>query len=47
MKRSVVGGTDLELALIDFMFRRRFNATGELTQITNCFNGYLTVLKAN
>ena len=47
VKRSVVGSTDLELALVDFMFRRRFNATGGATQISNCFNGYLLVLRAN
>ena len=47
VKQSVVGSTDLELALIDFMLRRQFNATGVLTQIANCFIGYLSVLKAN
>ena len=44
VKRTVVGSSDLELALINYMFRKRFNATGGLTQITNCFKGYLSVL---
>ena len=46
VKKSVVGKADLELALVDFMFRRRFHATGGSQQISNCFNGYLSVLKA-
>ena len=46
VKKSVIGSTNLELALIDFMFRRRMNATGGLNQISNCFNGYLSVLTA-
>ena len=46
VKKSVVGKADLELALVDFMFRRRFHATGGSQQISNCFNGYLLVLKA-
>ena len=45
VKRSVVGSTDLELLLIDFMFKRRFHATGGPNQIVNCFNAYLSVLK--
>ena len=45
VKKTVIGGTDLELAFVDFMFRRRFNATGGSNQISNCFNGYLSVLK--
>ena len=47
VKKSVVGANDLELALIDFMFRRRFRATGGPQQISKCFNGYLSVLKVS
>jgi hypothetical protein len=42
----VVRATNLELAPVDFMFKRRFHATGGSQQISNCFNGYLSVLKA-
>ena len=44
VKKSVLGTKDLELALIDFMFKRRFNATGGPDQIVNCLNGYISVL---
>ena len=44
VKRTVVGSRNLEFSLIDFIFRRRFKATGGNMQIVNCFNGYLTVL---
>ena len=43
-KKTIVGSRDLELSLIDFMFRRNFQATGGNMQIVNCFNGYLSVL---
>ena len=32
VKRSVVGSTNLELALVDFMFQRQRNATGGVNQ---------------
>ncbi len=35
VKRSVVGSYDLESMLIDFMFKRRFHATGGPNQIAN------------
>ena len=44
VKKSVIGTRDLELSLIDFMFKRRFNATGGPDQIVNCFNAYISVL---
>ena len=44
VKKSVLGTRDLELALIDFMFKRRFNATGGPDQIVNCLNAYISVL---
>ena len=44
---SDFGANDLELALIDFMFRRRFRATGGSQQISKSFNGYLSVLKVS
>lgn len=47
VKKSVVGSTNLELALINFMFQRRLDSTGGTNQISRCFNGYLTVLKAD
>ena len=46
VKRSVVGSSDLESMLIDFVFKRRFHATGGPNQIANCFNAYLSVLKS-
>ena len=46
VKKSVVGSTNLELALVNFMFMRRMNATGGTNQISNCFNGYLSVLSS-
>ncbi len=44
VKRQMVGSHDLEAVLLDFMFRRRFNATAGQTQIANAFNGYITVV---
>ncbi len=46
MKRQMKGSKDLDAVLLDFMFRRRFNASAGTTQIANAFNGYLTVLGA-
>ena len=45
VKRQMIGQKDLEAVLLDFMFRRRFNASAGETQIANAFNGYLEVLK--
>ena len=43
-KRVGNGSMDLDTVLVDFMFRRRFNANAGATAISNTFNGYLTVL---
>lgn len=43
-KRQMTGCKNLEDVLIDFMFRRRFNASSGITQHANAFNAYLTVL---
>ena len=44
-KKFVIGTEDLELSLIDFMFKCRFNAIGGPDQIVNiqhhCFNAYI------
>ena len=45
VKRRMSGSKDLESVLLDFMFRRKFNASAGVNQITNAFNGYLHVLK--
>ena len=45
VKRTIVGTRNLEMSLIDFMFRRKFHATGGNVQLVNCFNGYISVLK--
>ena len=49
VKRTIVGnGTrNLEMSLIDFMFRKKFHATGGNVQLVNCFNAYsyISVLK--
>ena len=42
---SFRGTRNLEMSLIDFMFRRKFHATGGNVQLVNCFNGYISVLK--
>ena len=39
----MTGCKNLEDFLIDFMFRRRFNAISGITQVANSFNVYLTV----
>ena len=45
VKRTIVGTRNLEMSLIDFMFRIKFHATGGNVQLVNCFNGYISVLK--
>ncbi len=46
VKRQMVGRKDLDAVLLEFMFRRRFNATCGITQITNVFNGYISILSS-
>ena len=43
VKRQMTGCKNLEDLLIDFMFRKRFNASSGITQVANSFNVYLTV----
>ena len=38
VKRQMIGWKNLEDFLIDFMFRRRFNASSGITQVANSFN---------
>ena len=44
VKRQITGCKNIEDVLIDFMFKRRFNASSGLSQIANTFNGNITVL---
>ena len=46
VKKTVIGRNDLELAFIDYMFKINFSATSGMTQISNRFIGYLSVLRA-
>ena len=46
VKKQMDGSKKLESVLIDFMFRRKFNASAGVTQISNAFNGYVSVLGA-
>ena len=45
MKNTLHGHLSLDNVLINFMFRRRFNANAETTAMVNAFNEYLTVLE--
>ena len=47
VKRTIVGTRNLGMSLIDFMFRRKFHATGGNVQLVNCFNGYISVYVLN
>ena len=47
VKRQMESHQQLESVFIDFMFRRRFQATAGVCQIKNCFDAYLTVLKCD
>ena len=47
VKKKMTGCKNLDDVLVDFMFRRRFNATSGIEQIANTFNGYVTVLRAD
>ncbi len=44
VKRNMNGRKELEAVLLDVMFRRRLNASAGVTQISNAFNGYISVL---
>ena len=44
VKRQMTGCKNIEDALIDFMFKRKFNASSGLSQIANTFNGNINVL---
>ena len=46
VKRQMTGCKNIEDVLIDFMFRRRFNACSGITQIPNAFNGYINALRS-
>ena len=45
VKRRMQNHQKLENVFVDFMFRRRFEATSGVCQISRCFNAYLEVLK--
>lgn len=45
VKRRMENHQKLENVFIDFMFRRRFEATSGVCQIRKCFDAYISVLK--
>ena len=45
VKRRMENHQKLENVFVDFMFRRRFEATSGVCQISRCFDAYMDVLK--
>ena len=46
IKRRTDSHKDLESVFIDFVFRRRFDASGGSEQVEKIFNAYIEVMKA-